>query len=206
MKPAAIPKAVVFDLGKVLVDFDYSIAAERIASLSKVTGSEVRKLIDQSRLLVEFETGRITTDAFFAEVCRATGFCGDQAQFNSFFADIFTSIPEMIQLHANLRKRGVPTFVFSNTNDIAVRHIRARFPFFSDFDGYILSYEHGAMKPEPQIYAVVERITRCRETELLYIDDRKENVDVAARRGWQVIWHQMPEQTSRTLKRLGLIR
>lgn len=200
-----VPKVVVFDLGKVLVDFDYSIAAEKIASLSTVGDPEVRKLIDQSHLLVEFETGRISTDAFYAEVSRATGFCGDQTQFSSFFADIFTPIPEMIEMHSKLRKHGVRTFVFSNTNDIAVPHIRARFPFFSNFDGYILSYEHGAIKPEPAIYRVVEQTTGCSGKEILYIDDRKENVDVAAERGWQIIWHKTPTETLRSIKELHLL-
>jgi len=204
MKLGAIPKAIVFDLGKVLVDFDYSLAAEKIASLSKVDMAEVRKLIDQSPLLVEFETGRMNTEAFYSEVCRATGFCGDQAQFNSFFADIFTAIPEMIELHARLRKR-VPTFVFSNTNDIAIRHIKTRFPFFAGFEGYVFSYEHGAMKPDRKLYQVVEQRARYSGDELLYIDDRKENVDVGAQHGWQVIWHQTPQETLGIIEKIGLV-
>ena len=54
----------------------------------------------------------------------------------------------MIQLHAALRQQGIPTYIFSNTNELAVSHIRRTFPFFANFDGYILSYEHGAMKPD----------------------------------------------------------
>jgi len=57
----------------------------------------------------------------------------------------------------------------------AVSHIRRAFPFFSNFDGYVYSYEHRAMKPDPKFYAVVERMTSCRGKQILYIDDRPEN-------------------------------
>ncbi len=58
----------------------------------------------------------------------------------------------MIALHAELRGRGVPTYIFSNTNDLAIEHIRRNFPFFKNFVGYIYSYEIGAMKPDARIY------------------------------------------------------
>jgi FMN phosphatase YigB (HAD superfamily) len=46
----------------------------------------------------------------------------------------------MTATQAALRANGIPTCIFSNTNPIAVRHIRTAFPFFANFDGYVLSY------------------------------------------------------------------
>lgn len=199
------PEVVVFDLGKVLVDFDYSIATRRIASLAKVPHGEISQLIDQSPLLVEFETGLLNNEQFYRKVCAATGFCGDQKQFDSFFADIFSPIDPMIDLHAQLRRANVPTYIFSNTNGIAVRHIRDRFPFFGNFTGYILSYEHGAMKPDPKIYYVVEKITGASGSEILYLDDRTENVETGSKQGWQSILHHSPNETIQRVRELGLI-
>src|SRR6185436_20117430 len=99
----------------------------------------------------------------------ATGFCGTADDFGGYFADIFAPIPAMIELHAALRRQGLPTWIFSNTNPLAVDHIRRRFPFFREFDGYILSYEHGSMKPDAKLYEVVEHETKHRGAELLYI-------------------------------------
>src|SRR5437870_4541275 len=135
------PHVVVFDLGKVLVDFDYSIAARRIAARGRLSAEEIKRLIDHSPLLFRYETGRLTKEQFFAEICSATGFSGGLDEFSEFFADIFVPIEPMVALHAALRQRGVPTYIFSNTNELAAGHIRRQFPFFSDFDGYILSYE-----------------------------------------------------------------
>jgi len=199
------PKVVVFDLGKVLVDFDYSIATQKLAALSKVSPADMARLVDQSPLLVEFETGLINTHDFYRQVCQATGFCGDQTQFDALFADIFSPIDPMIHLHAQLRRANIPTYIFSNTNDIAVRHIRNRFPFFSDFTGYVLSYKHGAMKPRPEIYQVVEKVADARGEEILYLDDRPENIEAARQRNWQVILHHSPQGSIASVRDLGLL-
>jgi HAD superfamily hydrolase (TIGR01509 family) len=197
------PSVLVFDLGKVLVDFDYSIAARRIAAGSKVPVNHIQFFIDQSPLLFRYELGQISTDEFFREICQLTGFSGTMDEFSEFFADIFTPIPPMLELHARLRRHGVPTYIFSNTNDLAVRHIRGRFPFFGEFDGYVLSYEHGAMKPDAKLYEAVENKTKRSGADILYIDDRPENVAAGSARGWRTVLHQSPVKTRAALTAMG---
>ena len=199
-------EAILFDLGKVLLDFDYGIAAQRIAARGKVTAAAVKSFIDHSPLLFQYETGRLTKAQFFAEICAATGFCGSLDEFSEFFSDIFVPIDPMVALHAELRQRGIPTYIFSNTNELAVGHIRRNFPFFANFDGYVLSYEHGAMKPEEKIYEVVERTSGRRGAEFLYLDDRPENLAAGAARGWQVILQESPEKTIAAIQKLGLLK
>ncbi len=205
MADMMIPKAVVFDLGKVLVDFDYSIAARRIAARGKLTLLEIAAYINQSPLFVEYESGRVTTQQFFDEIRGVTGFRGDLAEFSNCFADIFTAIEPMVQLQADLQQEGMPAYAFSNTNELAVEHIRRTFPFYSRLDGHILSYEHGAMKPDARLYEVVERQSGLRGGELLYLDDRPENIAAGAARGWQVILQESPEKSWAAVKKLGLL-
>jgi glucose-1-phosphatase len=197
------PLCVIFDLGKVLVDFDYAIAARALAARARVPADEVRHVIDQSPLLVTYEMGQLATKLFYNQVCEATGFCGDIDEFGRLFGDIFTPIDEMIALHARLREARVPTYIFSNTNELAVAHIRRTFPFFSHFDGYIYSFEAGAMKPSAAIYEAVERKTGHSGDALHYIDDRLENVEAGRSRGWQVIHHLTPQQTRAAVAAAG---
>lgn len=199
------PSIVVFDLGKVLLDFDYSIAGRRLAAQANLADSEVQKFLDQSPLLYRFETGLMTQQDFFEEVRRQTGFRGNFEEFSGSFADIFSEIPPMIELHAALRRGGIPTYIFSNTNDLAMVHIRHNFPFFATFDGYILSYQVKAMKPDAKIYEALEQMTGRRGAEILYLDDRPENVAAGAARGWQTILHTDPEESRAAIKRLGLL-
>ncbi len=199
------PNIVVFDLGKVLLDFDYGIVARKIAARGALTAVEVGKFIDHSPLLFRYETGLITKEEFFAAVCSATGFRGGFGEFANAFADIFQPMAPMVEIHARLRRRGIPTYIFSNTNELAVGHIRSSYPFFSEFDGYILSYEHGAMKPAAKLYEVVERQTGRRGAEILYLDDRAENIAAGAARGWRVILQETPDKTRRALETMGLL-
>jgi glucose-1-phosphatase len=200
----SVPSVVVFDLGKVLVDFDYGIAAAKIARRSKATVEQVRHTLDQSTLLARYETGSITDEQFAAEVCASCGFSGTVDEFYEAFADIFREIKPMVAVQAALKANGIPTCVFSNTNGIAVGHLRRHFPFFSGFDNYVFSYEHGCMKPGERIYAVVERTTGHAGEAIVYLDDRAENVQGGLARGWRAILHETPEKTIPALRQMGL--
>jgi len=187
--------AIVFDLGKVLLNFDYSVAVRRLLAESKCTASELLTLINQSPLLAQYERGTLTTPAFYEKVREVSGYEGSFEAFKEMFGDIFTPIPEMIQLHADLVSRGYPVFIFSNTNEMAVDYIRKKFPFFSRFDGYIFSYEHAAMKPEAQLYEVVEKRSGRRGDKIIYLDDRGENIEAGRARGWKALVHESPATT-----------
>jgi FMN phosphatase YigB (HAD superfamily) len=199
-----VPSVVVFDLGKVLLDFDYGILAEKIARRSRFTPAQVRALLDHSPLLYRFETGLMNREEFYGEVCAACGFSGKLDEFCAIFADIFSEIKPMTALNDALRAGGVPTCIFSNTNDIAAGHIQERYPFFSRFDGYVLSYQHGAMKPTAKIYEVVEAQTGHKGQAIVYLDDRAENVEAGLARGWRALLHETPDKTIAALRQLRL--
>jgi putative hydrolase of the HAD superfamily len=203
MNPS-IPSVVAFDLGKVLLDFDYDIAVRKISSRGALTPPQVRQLLESSPLLRRFESGLLTDEQFAVEVCSACGFSGTLNDFYAAFADIFWEIKPMIAMQAALRANGIPTWVFSNTNGIATAHIRRQFPFFAHFDGYILSYEQGASKPDPKIYAALERMTGRTGEAILYLDDRAENVQAGLLRGWRAFQHETPEKTIPLLRQMGL--
>jgi len=196
------PKVVLFDLGKVLVDFDWRLAATRISAQARATREELFAYITTSDVMVRFETGRITSEQFYNEIQPAIGYRATMQDFRKAFSDIFTEIPEMVRLHARLRAAGIPTWIFSNTNDWAVTHIRERFPFFACFHCYFLSYQLGVMKPHAGIYEAAEHATGCREGEILYLDDLAENISAGADRGWQVIQHVSEDKTARQVERI----
>ncbi len=201
----SLPKVVVFDLGKVLLDFDYRVAARAIEPLCRAKVDEIMQHFGAFPILLNYETGLMTTQEFYEECCRITGYKGTAQQFAAAFGDIFTPIVPMIELQAQLRAAGYPTYIFSNTNELAMTHVRKTYPFFHNFDGYILSFEHRGLKPEPEIYSVVERITGCKGADLLYIDDRPENITTGQSRGWQTILQETPEKTIAAVGKLGLL-
>jgi epoxide hydrolase-like predicted phosphatase len=195
-------KVVVFDLGKVLVDFDYSIAARKVAARTTKSLLNLISLLSSSSLIIQYESGLVTRQEFFEQVRDAIGFQGGLAEFGGYFADIFTEIPPMIALQAELRRRGFKTYIFSNTNDLAIEHVERNFPFFKNFDGYIYSCEVGAMKPDAKIYAAMEKLCGRAGADIIYLDDRLENVQAGLARGWRAILHETPEKTRAALKRI----
>jgi HAD superfamily hydrolase (TIGR01509 family) len=199
------PSIVVFDLGKVLVDFDYSIAARKIAAKSTKPPENLHSFLSSSPALIQFETGLISRREFFDTVRSAIDYQGTFEEFGAHFADIFSEIKPMIRLHNDLRQLGFPLYLLSNTNDLAVEHVRRNFPFFNHFDGYTLSYEVRSMKPDAGIYESLEKLSGKRGAEILYIDDRPENIEAGAVRGWLTILHENPEQTLEGVRKLNLL-
>jgi HAD superfamily hydrolase (TIGR01509 family) len=194
----------IFDLGKVLVDFDYTIAARKIAARSTKAPADLHAFLGSSPVLVDYESGRLTRQGFYEAVRDAIGYQGGLEEFGSYFAKIFTEMPGTIALHAELRQRGYQTYIFSNTNDLAIEHIRRDFPFFANFDGYIFSYEVGAMKPLSPIYEAMETMCGRRGADLIYLDDRAENIAAGAARGWRTILHECAEKSRLAIAKFGL--
>ncbi len=205
MSNKRVPCVAVFDLGKVLVDFDYAIAARRIAARSNMSMLQIGQFIAQSPLFYQYESGAVTTQQFFDEICRASGFRGSLQEFGGFFADIFVAIEPMVQIHSSLRQQGLRCYAFSNTNELAAEHIKRTFPFYSKFDGCILSYEQRVMKPDAKIYEALERMAGKRGADIVYLDDRPENVAAGAARGWQAILQESPDKSRAALRALGLL-
>jgi putative hydrolase of the HAD superfamily len=205
MKASRVPQAVVFDLGKVLLDFDYGILARRMASQSSVSAEEILTVVNQTPLLHRYETGLISDREFYDAVVMATGFRGTEEEFLNWFGDIFTEIVPMVALQGELVRRGVPTYVFSNTNAQAIRYVRRSFDFYREFTGEVLSYEVHSMKPDSRIYEAVERVTGLSGRDLLYLDDRPENIAAGDSRGWQTWIHaDAVETVSRVSALMGL--
>ena len=200
------PRAVVFDLGKVLVDFDWTRAARNLARHSSVEAVEIHRILLSTPPLYQYETGLLETAEFVSAMKKAIGFQADDEIFGRYFSDIFTPIVPMIELQSELRSIGVPVYIFSNTNDLAIRFVRREYPFFRNFNGYVLSYEHKSMKPQARLYEVVEEMTGFSGAEILYLDDRPENVEAGQARGWQTVLHAAPEATRAFLQRLALVR
>ena len=196
-------RVVAFDIGKVLLDFDYGIFVKTMAADCDRSEPELDTFLNQSPLLAEYESGQLTSKEFFAIVQKETGYRKTEAEFAAIFENIFTPIPEMIELHRELVERGMRTFTLSNTNEMAVRHIAATYDFWPRFEGHVLSHEVKSLKPAPEIYAALEQITDCTAAEIAYLDDRPENITAATNRDWKAIQHESSAKTRTDL--LGII-
>ena len=198
-------RVAAFDIGKVLLDFDYGILIRKIAPRSRLDIDALDRLLNQSPLLAQYESGRIGNAEFFKEIQKVTGYNGTQHEFASQFENIFTPINEVIEMHAQIASSGFPTWTFSNTNPMAVSHISCAYDFWPRFTGHILSHETGALKPDPKIYEALEAATGCAGGEIAYLDDRPENIATAKNRGWQAAQFKTPAQARRAFVEFGIL-
>ena len=132
---------VAFDIGKVLLDFDYGILIAKLAPRTQWDKGVLDAYLNQSPLLAEYESGRLTSSEFFTRIQSETKFNGTESEFAGLFKNIFTPIEAVINMHRQLVESGVPTYTFSNTNEMAVRHISRSYEFWPRFTGHILSHE-----------------------------------------------------------------
>jgi len=198
-------RVVAFDIGKVLLDFDYGVFVNRMVPQTNMDEPALNAYLNQSPLLAKYESGQLTSEEFTQVVQQETGFEGLESEFAGFFGEIFTPILDVIEMHREIAESGMATYTFSNTNEMAVRHMSRTYDFWPRFDGHVLSYEVEALKPETKMYEFLELASGCNGGEIAYVDDRPENIEAGRARGWEVIQQHTPIETRLALVELGVI-
>ncbi len=184
--------AVCFDLGKVLIDFDWHAMTLHVAEKSPLTPTEIGQRISTDNEVLGYERGAVTTDKFFAHLKKRLEYKGAAKELRAAFTEIFTPIADHIALAALLAPH-YPLAIISNTNDAHITHAEEVYSFFSLFPARIYSHRVGAMKPQPEIYqAAREAVGNPDPTEMLFIDDLEANIVGAVALGWQTI-HLRPD-------------
>lgn len=177
-----MPDAYLFDIGNVIITFDFSISARKIAARSRVTPEEVLALV--SPLTIDLELGKIQPEEFITTASERIGYEGDPVFFRESFADIFELNLPMVAFIESLKAAEKTLYLLSNTNGIHVPFFEATYPVFGHFDGRIYSHEVGLMKPDPAIYEVVKNTLSLDPARTIYIDDMPANCEAGAAAGF----------------------
>jgi putative hydrolase of the HAD superfamily len=184
--------AVCFDLGKVLLHFDWQLMLTRVAKKSPLSTTEMSRLLMGDPQILAYETGKITSAKFFSHLKKWLQYKGTVKELRAAFSDIFTPLPEHIALAAMLAPH-YPLAIISNTNEAHIVHAEATYSFFSLFRARIYSHQVKVAKPDRAIYqAALKALGGIDPLETLFIDDIEENVLGAVKLGWQTI-HLRPE-------------
>ncbi|MGB0799268.1 MAG: HAD-IA family hydrolase, partial [Planktomarina sp.] len=104
-----------------------------------------------------------------------------------------------------LRENGIPVFALTNFGIDTFAIAQARYDFLNEFDREYVSARMRVIKPDAQIYEMVEADCRLDPTTLLFADDRADNINAAAARGWQTHVFDGPQGWADRLVAEGLL-
>jgi HAD superfamily hydrolase (TIGR01509 family) len=215
-KNAVPTKAIIFDIGRVIVRVNLNRLLEPLAALlpsgaeahapGKLSPQQVWAAIESDsrwgdwqkgrmtpRQWHEHLTGRLRVTMGYAEFCQAWNRALD---------------PETILEEALFEKLGkrCRLALLSNTDPLHSAHLESHFAFMKHFPVRIYSCRVGASKPSPAIYSAALGALRVRPAEALYIDDIAEYAAAAQQLGLNAICFKSPAQLRAQLSNRGLLR
>jgi len=178
---------VVFDLGNVLLPFNYDLMIDNLNKIEPGLGEKFYKFYNDNYYLHrDYEANRMTEEVFLERILDALEHKVDADTFCRIFSEIFTVNNDVAALLPVLKEK-YKLVLLSNTNDIHRRYSWQQNKFIENFDKLILSYEVGAIKPEKEIYKAVEAFTGKPASEHIFIDDVLEYANGAKAVGWDAI-------------------
>jgi putative hydrolase of the HAD superfamily len=194
-------KTIIFDLGRVIVPFDFQRGYARMATLTGIPATEIPLRIRPTGLVDRFESGQIEPRDFVAQLSAVLDLHCSYEDFCEIWSSIFlpeTLVPESLLEGIAAKYRMV---LLSNTNAIHFEMIRARYPLLRHFHAFVLSHEVGAMKPSPVIYAKAVEAARCLPEECFFTDDIAEYVEGARRFGIDAVQFESAAQIEGELRK-----
>jgi glucose-1-phosphatase len=197
-------KAVVFDLGNVILNFDNRIISSFIAAKSGATEENVRAFIFGGKIERDIDRGAISLATFLNRINdRFSSNIGMQ-EFEPVFCNVFKENEDVSGLIANLKNSNYRLGLLSNTNKPHFEFIKTRYPVIGLIDDLHLSYETGYVKPQKQAFENIINFYDAVAGEIIYIDDLESNVKAARPLGINAIMFKSFEQLSHILKDMGL--
>lgn len=177
-------QAIVFDLGKVIIPFDWQRGFRAFAEFSPYPPEEVRLRIKETGLFNPFERGRITPPDLAREIGKALDVDVSLEKFRELWSSIFlpeTIVPE--DMLSRLRAAGYRLLLLSNTDAIHYEWVMQKYPIMRQFHDSVTSFDLGFRKPEPEIYAETIARAGCEADRIFFTDDLAENIEGARKAG-----------------------
>jgi glucose-1-phosphatase len=196
-------EALVFDIGNVLVLFDWQIFHDRIRADCPNLPTEAEKQFRE--LAIRIEIGEITGQMFTEQAVRVIGFPGDERTFLSIWNEIFRLNVPMERTVLALKER-FPLFLLSNTSELHLSYLTQNWDVFRHFQDGVYSFRARCAKPDRRIFEVAIKQFGLKPENTVYIDDLAPNVDAASSLGFEAIRYDLAKHADfeKRLAELGV--
>ncbi|HLX63852.1 MAG TPA: HAD family phosphatase [Planctomycetota bacterium] len=208
-------EAVIFDIGGVFIELDFSRAVRRAAAALNRSPEDVMERLfgaggalnaDRMAWMNEYECGRIGDAEFHAKVERRLGAAVPFEVFTAAWCDVFLQpIHDTMDLAGALHARGLKVGVLSNNNALHWRVLRPMLPVVEKLKYVFLSHEIGLRKPKVGAFQYALEKMGGRAERTVFVDDLEENILAAKRMGMKTVHAANPRAVREGLAALGLI-
>jgi len=201
-------KAVIFDLGNVLIGFDHTIAVKKILKHTPKKSRDIYDLFFDSDLTQEFEKGKTGTLEFFQQVKTALELKISYGEFLPIWNEIFFSKPESEDFVGSLNS-GIKLALLSNINQLHYEYIREEFSStigLFEPDKIIPSFRTGFIKPDKEIYDLALKALDVPRESVVYVDDRLDLIEAALSYGIKSIQFKSAKELKQKFQDLGIIK
>jgi len=177
------PKTFLFDIGRVLLDFDFESALLKLIPQRINNPKErIQQVLEQKDAL---EAGLIDPEKYANWALKIFESDATLPQFYHAWQQIFTVNEPMWRCVRQLASNNHALILISNINAIHCPWIFTAYPEFSYFEHKILSFEIGILKPESAIYQHAIKTFQLNPTTTIYIDDQPQNIASGRELGFQ---------------------
>ena len=201
-------KAVIFDLGNVLIGFDHTIAVKKILKHTPKKSRDIYDLFFDSDLTQEFEKGKTGKLEFFQQVQTALELKISYGEFLPIWNEIFFLKPESEDFVGSLNS-GIKLALLSNINQLHYEYIREEFSStigLFEPDKIIPSFRTGFIKPDKEIYDLALKALDVPRESVVYVDDRLDLIEVALSYGIKSIQFKSAKELKQKFQDLGIIK
>ena len=197
---------IYFDLGNVVAYFDRQKACDQMAAVAGIEPARVEELVFKTPLNNRYERGDISSREFYEAFCSQTGTTPDFDALLHAKADIFQLNYSLLPAIAKLEDAGVRLGILSNTSPCHWDFLCSRgygiFP--HAFAVRALSYEIGALKPEPKMYQAAAELAGVPPSEIFFTDDMPGHIAAAREAGFDAVQYTSTPQLVADLRSRGL--
>jgi len=197
-------RAIIFDIGRVLIRVDVSRAMQGLATGTTLSPAELWSAIEKDPHWRDWQEGRMTPRDWHLHLAKKLGVKLTFEQFTDAWNRALDPVPILEQAMLEKLATNYRLALLSNTDPIHVVHIEKSYTFVKHFPVRIYSCAVGASKPDPLIFREALRALKAKADEAMFIDDIEAYVQAAGGLGLTGIQFKSPEQLGAELATNGV--
>jgi epoxide hydrolase-like predicted phosphatase len=202
-------KTIVFDLGGVVIELDFSNFYNKIITQSPLNKPQTPIMLEFFRQSDIYHQGNMSDDEFYQLACDLLRVCMlDQSEFFMAFDSIISGINlEVVEIIKEINETNKCKLIaLSNVNSSHWNYIQNKnWDFINYFDELILSHEIHLIKPNPKIFEYTIKKAGCKPKQIIYIDDGLNNVRTANQLGIKGIKFTTTDELKEELKKYKVL-